>query len=311
MSAKQLTLSQAIEGFLLHIQARRLSPGTISAYTHRLARFQSSLPDDPPFAGITTPDVEKFFTSQPELSNATLHGYHNTLSSLWTWATEFDPPLANKHIMRQVPRPKPEENLVEPFTEFEVKALIHATRYSRAYQRGQSKMNQRLPDADRNEAIILTLLDTGMRCSELCFLKIHDADLKREKLRLFGKGAKERSVRISPRTAKSIWKYLNCRPDAHANDPLFATDRNTPINRHNLYAMLQSVGERAGVSGTHPHRFRHTFAIQFLRNGGNIYTLQALLGHETLEMVQRYLKLAQTDLDEGHRVASPVANWRL
>lgn len=135
--------------------------------------------------------------------------------------------------------------------------------------------------------------------------------MKREKIRLFGKGAKERSVRISPRTAKAIWKYLTIRSDARANDPLFATDRNTPINRHNLYGMLRSVGERAGVANVHPHRFRHTFSIQFLRNGGNIYTLQALLGHETLEMVQRYLKLSQLDLDADHRQASPVANWRL
>jgi integrase len=69
--------------------------------------------------------------------------------------------------------------------------------------------------------------------------------------------------------------------------------------------------DRAGVPDAHPHRFRHTFAVQFLKNGGNGYVLQSLLGHSTMEMVKTYLKLAQQDLDDGHHRASPVDNWGL
>jgi integrase/recombinase XerD len=71
------------------------------------------------------------------------------------------------------------------------------------------------------------------------------------------------------------------------------------------------LGAKAGVQACHPHRFRHTFAVNFLRNGGNAFELQMALGHTTLQMVQTYLALAQADLDAAHRKASPVENWRL
>jgi len=77
--------------------------------------------------------------------------------------------------------------------------------------------------------------------------------------------------------------------------------------------LIHTAGERAGVPGAHPHRYRHTptGVITFLRNGGNVFALQTILGHESLEMVKRYLKIAQTDLQKVHQDASPVMNWLL
>jgi len=83
------------------------------------------------------------------------------------------------------------------------------------------------------------------------------------------------------------------------------------LTRSRLLKMLVSIGNRAGVKGVNVHRFRHLFAIQYLRNRGDAYTLQRLLGHSTLDMVKRYLSIVQSDIEAAFQGASPVSNWNL
>jgi integrase/recombinase XerD len=157
----------------------------------------------------------------------------------------------------------------------------------------------------------LLLLDTSIRASDLCGLKIHDVDLKNRRITVFGKGSKERMVPFSARNSQPLWKYLALRREYYSGVYLFVSREGSPLNRYQITKIMKWIGERASVRGVHPHRFRHTFAINCLRNRGNAYSLQMMLGHSTLEMVKTYLALAQSDLDKVHKIASPVDHWRL
>lgn len=220
------------------------------------------------------------------------------------------------HIIRgKIPIPDFPEPVIEPFTQEEIKALLVAAEYSKAWQsrKGKSARSRR-PTANRDRAIILTLLDSGLRASELCDLTIADYDQKRGRLHVrHGKGDKQRMVFLGMRSQKALWRFLadsTQRVPAKPSSPLFAAKTGEKMERNNLRHTLQRIAEQAGVQRLTVHRFRHTFAVNYLRNNGNVLVLQALLGHEDLATVQIYVKLAELDLEKASE-HSPVDNWKL
>lgn len=307
---KSFPLSKIIDGYLLSLSARHLSEHTIGDYTRTLRKFAGFLVTDPPVHEITGQHVQLFLASHKDLSNKSLLNYYIGLSALWTWLVREG--FCAENIVRKLTPPKPEKKEVVPLTQEEVKAIMSALNRSRVYQRDGQAVDHALGSMERNRAIILLMLDTGLRASELCDLKVEDVDNRNNRIFVrMGKGMKERMLPFSPRTGQMIWRYLASRKETEPGDALFVSKLNRAMNRTKLAEMFASIGRRAGVANFHPHRLRHTFAIQYLRNGGNAYTLQAMLGHSSLDMVKHYLRLAQTDVDTAHRRASPVDNWRL
>jgi site-specific recombinase XerD len=214
--------------------------------------------------------------------------------------------------MQNVDRPHPEVRIISPFSKEEVDRMFLSLDHSREYTRqGKKACTHRVPDHRRNKAILLLLLDTGIRASELCGLRFKDF-IDYSHIRVFGKGSKERILTLSPATITAIEDYVqNERPVVNGiSSYVFVTKNSTHLKSDDLYHRILKICERAGIHA-HPHRFRHTFAINFLRNGGDIYTLQAILGHSTLEMVKRYLSIANIDVEMAHKKASPVICWSL
>jgi integrase/recombinase XerC len=186
---------------------------------------------------------------------------------------------------------------VQPFTKEQQQALRQVARRSQHRR--------------RDEAIVLFLLDTGARASELCSLRMADLDLTSRRCTVLGKGNKHRTLYFGATTTKAIWQYLKEHP-RELEGALFISDRGErageALTRSGLLQLIRRLGRAAKLEACRcsPHTFRHTFAVEFLRGGGNVFTLKELLGHTTLAMVNRYVSLAQADIENQHRRFSPV-----
>lgn len=324
----KITLSQAIEGFNLAKRAEQLSPHTLADYNTTFRKLVVWWGDlDPYLDEVTTDDLREFLdgmsrkTIHPrgiaprpprKLSRKSILNIHTGISALWAWALAEG--YVDTHIVRQIRVAKPEPPAIMPLSQDDVVAMLEACDYTREYQRpGQVSCRHTRLTAERDKLIIKILLDTGLRVSELCDLTIGDVDLKNRRLRVMGKGSKERLVPIGSKLAKAMWRYLATRPAAKTSEPFLVDGQNGEyaLSRHAVARLLRRIGDRAGVSGVHPHKFRHTFAITYLRNGGQEMALMRTLGHTNMTMTSRYARQAQADIERNHRDASPLDNWDL
>lgn len=316
---RHLTLAQAREGFKLTNQAANKAKKTIRWYDAHLERFETFLLSRsvsntaiavPVLKDITTEDIRQFITHlqgktacyeghptrpvEPRpLSAYTIRGIVATLSAFFGWAVKEG--ILNKDPMERIARPKVPKLIKERFSEEDIKKLLDACkRYPQ-------------PLELRNRAIILFLLDTGVRANELSTLTLEHVDLEHGRAHVHGKGAKDREVFFGRNTHKALWQYVTQGRPEHSNCPrFFLTQRGNPITPLELDRILRHLGEEAGVAHVHPHRFRHTAARFFIRNGGDAFSLQRLLGHEGLETTRRYVELEREDVERAHARASPV-----
>jgi integrase/recombinase XerD len=243
-------------------------------------------------------------------SQSTLNLYGYTLGILAGF-------LGNPETSKISDLPPNNPRVVMPLTEEDVKALLRAAEYTRLAQPGNRKaFTMKRNTASRDNALIILLLDTGIRAGECCRLTIGDIDLEAGEIAVapFGSSKRKTKSRVLPigkATLRAIWRYLSEWIDASKDEPLFISNKSRRLESGVIRQLLVDLGVKAGVKNAHPHRLRHTFAVSYLRNGGDVFTLQALLGYATLDMVKTYVQLAQVDVKNVHRRASPADNWKL
>ena len=318
-----MLLSAAIEGFLLTGRSH-YSSDTIAIYKWALSRLLIFL-DDKELEEVTPDDLTRFISylrtdyipvrknkDTSPLTSRSIENVWTAIRSFFRWSHEI---LSIQRPDLDLKRPEYEERVIIPFTREEVDALISAclrTKVADTSKRTPFTMPR--PTAARDYAMVMVLMDTGMRVSELCRLNVQDVDLDTGEVIIepFGTGRKThgRTVYLGNGTTKRLWMYLTNRKKIYPTDPLFLSEDNRRMTRNGVRQLIGKLGTRAGIAHAHPHKFRHTFAIEFLRNGGDIFTLQRLLG-TTLSVVLHYLDIAKTDVQNAHRRASPVDNWRL
>lgn len=142
-------------------------------------------------------------------------------------------------------------------------------------------------DSPRDRAILLLLIGSGMRAAELVGIRLEDVETSSGTILVRGKGGKSRLVAPGMAAMEALQDHVR---SAHVRrSPVF------PMLPSSLYHLVARLGERAGVAGAYPHRFRHTFASMFLQNGGDVGDLKVILGHSTLAMSLRYARYYEAD----------------
>lgn len=296
--AGDLSLPRLVEAYLLACRAEGKSARTIRWYDQKLRRFAGYLRSHrlSPSASAVTPEIIRGFITELQSTGAsafTVRGYPQVVKGLFTWLEE-EGYLAENPI-RRVKMPKTPRYVVRPLEEEQVQRLLQV-------------IDPRTRTGSRDLAILLLLLDTGMRLGELAGLTLSEGELalKSGMLRVFGKGSRERFVPVGGTAQSALRRYIHLhRPESYA-DALFLGSRGRPLIDEGIRQVVRRVADRAGVPGVHPHKLRHTAAVTFLRAGGDVFALQRILGHSTLAMTRNYVTLTDLDIKATHLRASPA-----
>ena len=293
-SQNTVAIVEAAVRYLEEFLAERGLPTDVAEIgTDELRRFSVYLRERPRFAH------HRFTRPQPgHLSGHTVNGYMRAVQSFWAWLEREGFITENPFVRIKVP--KAPKKVIPIFTEEQLRQIFDDidTTSSTGY---------------RDYTIILTLLDTGIRCSELTSLGLGDVNLDSRLLKVRGKGSKERLVPIGAKVQKAIWKYISRyrpEPAIPRYEQVFLTRDGYPLTKDRLEAIVERYGKKAGITGVRvsPHTFRHTMAVTFLRNGGDVFSLQRILGHSSLEVLRGYVNLAQSDISRVHQRNSPADN---
>jgi site-specific recombinase XerD len=300
--ALSLPLSDVVADYLEARRAAGRSPRTIAWYRIFLLefiRFAGRAGAPAKLADLAPPTVRRWVVAlksrSPEPAPASLAGRVRTLKAFGTWvAGEYD---FEPHPLRGLKVPKVPDVLVRSLRDADILQLIAAIH-----------AHSRFPDRDL--AVLLLMLDTGLRVSEAAGLEIRDVDFEAGRCRVMGKGSKERIVPIGRRARRALRRYLVASGRFGQLDaPLFGRQGGGPLSIVGLQHLIQRVVAQSSLSvRCSPHVLRHTFARTFLANGGDVFSLQRILGHSpaSLEVTRRYVHLLDDDLRETHRRASPV-----
>jgi len=307
------TVASAWEDYLRDGELRGLTPGTLRQYEF-LARETLGLWGDMLTAGITRRHIEDLVLvwRKRGCAEKTIHGRLTVIKGWINWLVGQRHPV-QVDTRHDVPRVTPEKRARRVATDAELDALLSA------FEGGTY-------EGRRNRAMVMVMLDCGLRADEVCALRLSDVATDHSRLQVFGKGAKERAVPLGPTMRGELATWLRYRAEALRESgvpeqdvlfpatfgrrrkpmPLTAStkrwntigDDETRRMRPNVLAnILQTASRKAGLNPSiHPHALRRTWAIRSLQSGMDMETLRKLGGWANLQTVQTYVEDAGTDL---------------
>ena len=310
-------LFELIEYYEVCNRAEGKSPKTISWYSANLKSFRNyvksrHLPDSLDIIDTkllreyvlylmkrTRYNGHPYTPAQTELlSSATIHGHVRTLRAFFNWLVAEG--LAQNNPAKDLKPPKVTRKVVSTLSDEEIGGILNTFSISTS-------------DA-RNRTLFMLLIDTGLRIGELVHLKMDDVHMDEGYLKVMGKGKKERIVPIGNNAQRALQRYLfrfRPKPTNPVTTNVFLSTSSKALTENSMKLMFTRLSQRSGVHRLHAHLCRHTFATRFLINGGDVFSLQQILGHSTLEMVRHYVNLASSHIAIQHQKFSPLDRLNL
>lgn len=304
------TLQQAITYYKTVARSEIKSEKTITWVASAAGYFANFFPNgDPPLNEITAHDLRRFIIALREtkkyskhpfclaqdnpISSLSINSYVRAIRALWGFLLREG--VIPVNAMLQVKPPKAQKKIIQPFTEEHLKLLL-------------AQPDKGTSNGYRDYAIMLLLLDSCIRLSELTNLQIDDVNIEERFFKVTGKGDKQRIVPVGGVVAGVLARYIMKYRPKGGSPNVFLSHSGRPLTGNNIERIIRAYGKKAGIKGVRlsPHTFRHSGAVQFLRNGGDSFALQRILGHSSLEMTRKYCQLSSTDVREAHRKFSPV-----
>lgn len=286
--------------FLRHLRAEGLSPATLRLYGQSVTFFVRWLEAEGrpgTLDQLSRPAIRDWLAALMDRQEpGTVKTRYRGLYRFCRWLV--DEQELDENPMRALAPPALKAKPVPVISDDELAALLKACTGKEFSDR-------------RDEALVRLLLDCGVRVSELCGLRVDSVDLDQGMALVRGKGSKVRPVYLSARTVRAVDRYLRMRRTHRWNhlDALFLTQRGA-LSTDGARDRIKLRGAIAGIPDLHPHRFRHTFAHDFLMAGGQERDLKRLAGWTSDAMLERYgasaadvrAKSAAQKLKRGDRV---------
>jgi site-specific recombinase XerD len=312
------SLASLIQYYEICNKCEGKSPKPILFYTSNLRHFQSyiksrHLPDS-----INKIDINllrdyvvhlmnrKKYPAHPfrapstePVSIVTVHCHVRALRAFFSWLHREG--FINENIGSNLKPPRIPNKIISTLSNEEIRAVLNS-------------FNQNSPTDFRNKTIFMILIDSGLRIGELVNLKMAGIKQDGTVLHVMGKGRKERIVPIGINAQKVLQKYLfryRPQPVNPGFDHVFLSQYGQPLTENGIKLAVKRVARASGVNRLHAHLCRHTFATRFLSNGGDIFTLQQILGHSTPEMVRHYANVSSSQVLLQHQKCSPLDRWGL
>jgi len=286
--ASRYRIEPLVREWLLDVQVRGCSQRTIAWYAHKMGWFARHS-DARTLAELTAFEFKRYLAEQQArgLSDSSVHGHFQVLKAFGNWACREGYPV--EPAMLRVRAPKVAQKEMESFAPKQIETVLQEA------------------DAGWPRIAVEILLGTGMRVGELCALALEDVEddgdatfLKIKR----GKGGKFRRVPVSRQLRRELVRYVNRQRPECESDRLLVLSDGRPVSVGCISHLFGRLHHRLGFK-VYAHKFRHTFATEYLRRGGEIERLRRILGHTTYVMVMRYVHLDKGDLYRDFEMCAP------